>query len=148
MTGNTDKNRKTAGILALALGLLTAAFVVMIIVGVEQGWIAKKTSFEGYAAIIVLVVTLFQIPLFVLAALAQLHHALSLFSPREEQAFIPQSCAGERLAAWQLWTAFGALVSFGVWWIALLGQLAVGLVLFALACGYAVQYFVERKILV
>ena len=148
MAENTDKNRKSAGITALALGLLTAAFVVMIIVVVEQGWVAKKTSFEGYAAIIVLVITLFQIPVFALASLMQLLHALSLFSPREEQAYIPQSCVGERLAAWQLWTAFGALVFFGVWWIAMLGQLAVGLVLFVLACGYAIQYFVERKILV
>lgn len=144
----TDKNRKTAGIFSLAIGALTAAFVVVIIVGVEQGWYAKKTSLEGYAAILVLVLSLFQIPLLCLAALAEFRHAFSLFGAQEEQTYIPQNAKGLRLAAWIEWSAFGVCVFFGVWWLALLGQPVVALALFALAILFAAQYFTERKILV
>lgn len=148
MADKANKNRKAAATFALVLGVLTAAFVVMIIVGVEQGWYAKKTSFEGYGAIIVLVISLFQIPLLSLAALAELHHAITLFSPREEENFLPQNCVGERLESWRIWTAFGVGVFFGVWWLTLLGQPVVAIALFALAILFAAQYFVERKILV
>ncbi len=148
MADNANKNRKTAAIFALVLGLLTAGFVVTIIIGVEQGWYAKKTSLEGYGAIIVLVLSLFQIPLLSLAALAELRHAFSLFTPREEDGFLPQNCVGERLETWQIWAAFGVGVFFGVWWLALLGQPVVAIALFALAILFAAQYFVERKILV
>ena len=51
MAENANKNRKIAGIFALVLGLLTAGFVVTIIIGVEQGWYAKKTDLEGFGAI-------------------------------------------------------------------------------------------------
>ncbi len=149
MAENANKNRRIAGIFALALGLLTAGFVVTIIVGVEQGWYAKKTSLEGYAAILVLVMSLFQIPLLALAALAELRHALSLFAPcEEESSFLPPDLEKERLAAWIEWGAFGVCVFFGVWWLTLLGQPVVTVALFALAIFFVAQYFTERKILV
>ena len=148
MAENANKNRKIAGIFALVLGLLTAGFVVTVIVGVEQGWYAKKTNLEGYGAILVLVLSLFQIPLLSLAALAEIRHAITLFSPRDEQSFLPTDLGKERLAAWIEWAAFGVCVFFGVWWLTLLGQPIVAIALFALAILFAAQYFVERKILV
>lgn len=148
MAGNANKNRKNAGIFALALSLLTAGFVAVVIVGVEQGWIAKKTSLEGYAAILVLVLRLFQIPLLALAATAEIRHALTLLPPRDEQSFLPPDLEKERLAAWIEWAAFGVCVFFGVWWLTLLGQPVVSIALFALAILFAAQYFTERKILV
>lgn len=147
MAENANKNRKIAGIFALALSLLTAGFVAVVIVGVEQGWIAKKTNLEGYAAILVLVLSLFQIPLLALAATAEIRHALTLLPPRDEQSFLPPDLGKERLAAWIEWAAFGVCVFFGVWWLTLLGQPVVAIALFALAILFAAQYFTERKIL-
>ena len=143
-----NKDCKKAGVFALILGALSAAFVVLLIVAVNNGWMAKKIQYGGYGGIILLVLMLFSIPLLCVAALEEFRHAIALFEPREEQGYIPQSNKGLRMATWKPWTAFGVCVYYGIFWMAAFLQFVVGGVLFALAAAFATQYFTERKILV